>query len=112
MDVLSYRKNGQPEWNDLNFWKRLKEVVTSLNLKSGGDFKFKDYPHIELLASMVQIKRQCGPRGCNPADIALLNPKKSSNKKGKTQKLATNPSKNSPKLKQIRKGTVLQTGHP
>jgi D-alanyl-D-alanine carboxypeptidase len=94
MDLLPYRQNGQPEWNDWEFWKKLKAVVVSLGLVSGADFKgLGDWAHVELSASAANIKKLCGKRGCDPEDIALLPKPKMPNSKQKVQNAATEKSK-------------------
>jgi hypothetical protein len=107
MDLLPYRQNGQPEWNDWTFWKKLKAVVISLGLVSGADFKgLGDWAHVELSASATNIKKLCGKRGCDREDIALLNPKKPS----KSPILAVNKPKKSDA--NIRQPKPAETNRP
>ena len=41
-------KNGKPDWLDIKTYKKIAEIGKSIGLKSGADFKKKDYPHFEI----------------------------------------------------------------
>lgn len=41
-------KNGRPDWIDIKTYIKVCEIGKELGLKSGIDFKKKDYPHMEI----------------------------------------------------------------
>lgn len=41
-------KNGKADWNDVELFKKVGQIAINLGLEWGGNWKVKDYPHIEL----------------------------------------------------------------
>lgn len=91
LDLAPFR-DGKPVWEDWKFWKKLSEVVISLQLQSGGNFKkLKDYTHIELTTEFARVKKICGNKGCEPQDkIAVFKIKSPDSKQSRQQNLADN----------------------
>lgn len=51
---------GKAVWNDLAFFRRLGKIGKSLGLEWGGDWKFRDYPHLQYTGGLTMRQLRAG----------------------------------------------------
>lgn len=51
---------GKAVWNDLALFRRLGKIGKSLGLEWGGDWKFRDYPHLQYTGGLTIKQLQAG----------------------------------------------------
>lgn len=51
---------GKAVWNDLALFRRLGKIGKSLGLEWGGDWKFRDYPHLQYTGGLTLRQLRAG----------------------------------------------------
>ena len=51
---------GKAVWNDLALFRRLGKIGKSLGLEWGGDWKFRDYPHLQYTGGLTLRQLRSG----------------------------------------------------
>lgn len=51
---------GKAVWNDLALFRRLGKIGKSIGLEWGGDWKFRDYPHLQYTGGLTLRQLRAG----------------------------------------------------